>query len=407
MKICQLSKADSFGGGASRVAEELALLLHTQGYGSQHWVSWSGKPLDFVVRHPLYGGFEREISSAHYLLKRLGFPEYVPIELLLISRKGRLSGFDIAHFHDISSAISPYTLARLSKRMPVVWTIHDCSPFTGGCLYPLGCERFTSGCGACPQTGIWPIDSMIDTTRLGWKIKQRVHREPNLHCIAPSQWMADMAMKSGMFEQPPLVVANGVDTSLYLNHDKETIRRELGIATQGPVVLLSARYLGDERKGVRYSLDALRTISDLKPFVIVLGAAEPRFHEQLAGFDYLAPGYVSEPATLARYYSAADVFLFCSLADNQPLAIIEAMSAGTPLVGFATGGIPEMVVQDETGFLVPQKDGPALAAALRRSLEPMRAARWSGNCRRHAVAHYSHERLLERHLNLYRSLIAQ
>lgn len=407
MKVCQLSKADSFGGGASRVAEELALLLHTKGYGSQHWMSWSGKPLDFVVRHSLYGSFAREISSAHYLLKRLGFPEYVPIELPLISRKGRLSGFDIAHFHDISSAISPYTLARLSRRMPVVWTLHDCSPFTGGCLYPMGCERFMSGCGSCPQTGRWPIDSMIDTTRLGWKIKQRIHREPNLHCIAPSQWMAGMAMKSGMFERPPRVVANGVDTSLYLNHNKQTVRRELGINTSGPVVLLSAKHLDDERKGVRYSLDALRAISDLKPFVIVLGAAEPEFHRKVTGFDYVAPGYVSQPEDLARYYSAADVFLFCSLADNQPLAIIEAMSAGTPLVGFATGGIPEMVVQDETGFLVPQRDDPALVAALRRSLEPARAARWSRNCRRHAVAHYSHERLLERHLSLYHSLIAQ
>ncbi|SDC66573.1 glycosyltransferase [Paraburkholderia lycopersici] len=405
MKICQISKADSFGGGASRVAEELTLLLRGEGYGAQHWVSWSGKPVDFVVRQPLYGRFERRIRSAHYVLKRLGFPEYLPLELPIVSRKGRVPEFDIAHFHDLSSAISPYTLAHLSRRMPVVWTIHDCSPFTGGCLYPMGCERFMSGCGSCPQSGTWPIDSMIDTTRMGWKIKRRVHREPNLHCITPSQWMADMAMKSGMFERPPLVLPNGIDTALYRNHDKQTIRRELGIAAHGPVVLLSAGHVGDERKGVRYSLGALRTIADLKPFVVVLGAADPAFHEQLAGFEYLAPGYVSDPADLARYYSAADVLLFCSLADNQPLSIIEAMSAGTPLVGFATGGIPEMVVQDETGFLVAQKDEPALAAALRRGVEPARAARWSENGRRHAVEHYSHEALLERHLNLYNSLI--
>ncbi|WNC95051.1 glycosyltransferase [Paraburkholderia sp. FT54] len=406
MKICQISKADSFGGGASRVAEELTLLLRAEGYTAQHWVSSSGKPIDFAVRHPLYGRFTREIRCAHYVLKRIGLPEYVPIELPIVAHKLRALEFDIAHFHDLSSAISPYTLARLAKRMPVVWTLHDCSPFTGGCLYPMGCERFTSGCGSCPQSGIWPIDSMIDTTRLGWTIRKRVHREPNLHCVAPSQWMADMAMKSGMFERPPLVLANGIDTDLYRNHDKQTIRTQLGIAARGPVVLLAAKHFGDERKGVRYALNALRAIADLRPFVVVLGAADPALHEQLSGFDCLAAGYVSVPADLARFYNAADVLLFCSIADNQPLSIIEAMSAGTPLIGFGTGGIPEMVLQDETGFLVPTGDEPALAAALRRGIDPVRAARWSENCRRHAVAHYSHKKMLERYLNFYNSLIS-
>jgi glycosyltransferase involved in cell wall biosynthesis len=406
MRICQISKADSFGGGASRVAEELTLLLRAEGHVAQHWVSWSGKPTDSAIRHPLYGRFEQEIRLAHYALKRIGFPEYLPIELPIIARKLRALEFDIAHFHDLSSAISPFTLAHLAKRMPVVWTLHDCSPFTGGCLYPMGCERFMSGCGSCPQSGTWPIDSMIDTTHLAWKIRKRVHREPNLHCIVPSQWMADMAMKSGMFERPPLVLANGIDTELYRNHDKPTLRARLGIVAHGPVVLLSAKHFADERKGARYALNALRSIADLRPFVLLLGTADPAFREQLSGFDCLAPGYVSEPAKLALYYGAADVLLFCSLADNQPLSIIEAMSAGTPLVGFATGGIPEMVVQDETGFLVPTKDEPALAAALRRGIEPARAVRWSENCRRHAVAHYSHATMVERYVEFYRSLIA-
>ncbi|CAM2187826.1 Glycosyltransferase involved in cell wall bisynthesis [Burkholderia latens] len=405
MKICQISKADSFGGGASRVAEELTMLLRANNYGAEHWVSWSGKPIDYVVRQPLYGRFERKVRAAHYVTKRLGFPEYVPYELPILERKGRVYAFDIAHFHDLSSAISPWTLAFIAKRMPVVWTIHDCSPFTGGCLYPMGCERFTHGCGKCPQSGTWPIDSMIDTTWMGWRIKRKTHRSRNLHCVTPSQWMADMAMKSGMFDEPPVVLANGIDTDLYRNHDKEAVRRILNIHPRGPVVLLSAGHVGDERKGVKYSLNALRAVADLNPFIVVLGAANPEFFEQLKGFDYLAAGYVSEPSELARYYSCADVLLFCSLADNQPLSIIEAMSAGTPLVGFATGGIPEMIVQDETGFLVPQKDEPALAAALRRGLESARARRWSQACRAHALQHFSHESLLERHLDFYHGLI--
>lgn len=405
MRICQISKADSFGGGASRVAEELTSLLRGNDYGAEHWVSWSGKPLDYIARHPLYGRFERKIRAAHYVAKRVGFPEYLPLELPMVTRRGRIFGFDIAHFHDLSSAISPLTLAALARRMPVAWTIHDCSPFTGGCLYPMGCERYMTGCGSCPQSGVWPIDSIVDTTRIGWRIKKFVHGSPNLHCITPSEWMARMAMKSGMFKEPPRVIPNGIDTDLYRNYNKREVRRELKIRETGPVVLLSAGHLKDERKGIRYSLAALRAVADLNPFVIVLGAAEPDFFKQLEPFEYLAPGYVSEPKDLARYYSSADVLLFCSLADNQPLSIIEAMSAGTPLVGFATGGIPEMIIQDETGFLVRQKDEDALAAALRYGLEPSRCRRWSENCRKHALQNFSHAKLLDRHLAFYQDLI--
>src|SRR5271165_5335793 len=90
MKVCLVSKADSFGGGASRVAEELADLLLRNGYGAQHWVSWTGKGYS-DIRRPLYGTLERYLRAAHTASKRfMALPESIPFELLpIFFRKSR------------------------------------------------------------------------------------------------------------------------------------------------------------------------------------------------------------------------------------------------------------------------------------------------------------------------------
>lgn len=174
MRICEVSKADSFGGGASRVAEELSQLLFSDGYSAEHWVSWTGKGYDHR-RRPLYGSLERVIRKAHNATKAiLSMPELVPYELPIFYRNGRVEQFDLFHFHDISSAISPLTLLHLSRSKPVVWTMHDCSPVTGGCLYPMSCERYKLGCGSCPQLGTWPIDTRFDFTRALRSVKTRL-----------------------------------------------------------------------------------------------------------------------------------------------------------------------------------------------------------------------------------------
>jgi len=405
MKIALVSKADSYGGGASRVAEELTHLLSHAGYTVHHWASWAGKGWS-STRLPLYGRFERHIRGAHFAVKKLGFPELIPFELAVLLRKRRILDYDLIHFHDLSSAISPVTLSVLSRIRPVVWTIHDCSPFTGGCLYPMGCEKYKTGCGGCPQIGEWPIDSRLDMTRLLHQVKRDLHGSGRVVMATPSRWMSDTAFASGLFQRAPEVVSNGIDTDLYVpSIDKAALRRDLGLPENRRIVLLSAGHILDERKGTRFAIEALRQTADLNPFLLLVGSLDDRAHSVLEGFDRCATGYVGDPAQLARFYGAADLFVFCSLADNQPLVVLETMATGTPTVGFATGGMTEMVVQDETGYLVVQRDQQALAGAIRRAFEDDRAATWGRNARRRVVDRYSHARLLAGHVELYERVL--
>ena len=105
-------------------------------------------------------------------------------------------------------------------------------------------------------------------------------------------------------------------------------------------------------------------------------------------------------------YGAADLFVCPSLQDNLPLTVVEAMSCGTPVVGFDVGGIPDMVRPDVTGSLVPPGNVAALGAAIAKLLEddPLRRE-MSANCRRVAVEEYALEVQARRYVELYERLL--
>ncbi len=381
-------------------------LANRAGYTVHHYCSWTGKGYT-KERRGLYGRFEKVVRGLHYVTKKAGFPELLPYELPFLLRRLKEERYDLVHFHDLSSAISPWSLIYLSKKVPVIWTLHDCSPFTGGCLYPMECEKYKSDCKNCPQIGEWPIDAKIDLVFLGRKIKAKLHRQKNIFLITPSQWMSDMAFSSGMLKQQPTVISNGVDTETFQALDKHMLKKEFSIPLERPVILISAGNILDERKGTRYAVGALEKIADLNPYLIVVGVMDERAKKVFAPFDYYEAGYVSDNRTLNRLYAAADIFLFCSLADNQPLVVLETMASGTPIVGFRTGGIPEMVQEEKTGTLVPQKDIEQLAEKLRVTIAQKKYIEWGRNARERAVEHYRYEKFLQNHIDFYEDILSQ
>jgi glycosyltransferase involved in cell wall biosynthesis len=409
LRIALISKADSAGGGASRVAEGLSLGLWQRGHEAVHFSAWTARGFGGLHR-PLYGEsrvLRAAIKKAHALSQRVGPAELLPLELLPLFRAG-ISSFDIVHFHDLSSAISPFTLSVLSRRIPVLWTFHDCSPFTGGCLYPMDCTRYRTRCNHCPQLGEWPLDATLDCTRLMQTIKMRLHADGRVTCLAPSHWMARMAVDSGKIAHPPTVVPNGVDTHLFRpSSNRSALRDRLGIRSDRPTLLASAGHIGDPRKGIGYAVAAVRRLADLDPLLLLVGAIEKENEKLLQGIRWQCTGYLSDARRIAECYSVADLFLFCSLADNQPLAVLESLACGTPVVGFATGGVPEIVPQGKCGWLVPQGNVDELAKIMRDALMGGIGEEWPHNARRFIERQHSMEVHLERHLQVYLAAVRE
>jgi glycosyltransferase involved in cell wall biosynthesis len=356
MKIAVVSKGDATAGGASRVAGDLKRTLAARGHEVHHFAAHTGRGDE----RSLYGGgvARRVVANLHKTARRAGFGELIPFEAP--NAVNVLRGYDIVHFHDTSSAISPLTLSMLASRQTVAWTFHDCSPFTGGCIYPqvAGCDRYKTGCGSCPLIGEWPVDGFFDTTRLALHTRRSLLSSSRLGLIAPSEWMADVAMASGNVPARPTVISNMVDPETFRPAERPgALRSRLGLPADRPVFALSAGNISDRRKNVVGSLRALAHLASEAdaPTVVLIGKADGRIRAELGGLDVVATGYVEDRAHLAEWLAASDAFVTTTRADNQPLAVMEAMACGVPVYSWAVGGVSTMIDDGIEGRLFAEQ----------------------------------------------------
>ena len=293
----------------------------------------------------------------------------------------------------------------LPGTMPLVWTLHDMSPFTGGCCYDLGCGKFTQSCGACPQLG---STNEHDLTREVWKRKQKYYRSVSperFHLVTPSRWLGEEAQRSSLLARfPRSVIPYGLNVNVFRPRDRRFARDVLGIPLDAKVLLFIAQDISTERKGFPVLAKALESLQGENIFLLSLGIGRP---PQTLGFAHVHIPSVNHDGLLALIYSAADVFVLPSLADNLPNTMLESIACGTPVVAFAAGGIPDTVRPGITGLLAQPGDADGLRAAILELLrDDSRRAEMSANCRNIAVAEYSLELQAKRYAALYESMLA-
>jgi glycosyltransferase involved in cell wall biosynthesis len=402
MKIAIISKSDRFSGGASRVAEDLAIWFNEAGHPTDHFIAFSPQE-HLPFQQSLYTkGFNFKLCrKIHAITNKYGFREIFPVEYWIHLEKV-IDHYDVVHFHDLYSAISPFTLALVARRKPTFFTVHDCSAFTGGCLYPMECEKFISRCGQCPQLpqDTWK-DRFRDHTREIQSIKRWLAKYSPVRYIFPSHWMAKQANPSLDFNLLPVIIPYGLDLRPFLSINRKQARVNLGIPEDRQVIVISANYLAASHKGVKYAIAALQSVRDCFPIVIAVGHCNDELRQALQGLEVREMGFISDPMLMAQAYSASDIMLFCSLADNLPLTVLEAMAASTVIVGFSTGGVPEMIQTGRNGILIAPKDQDALNQALRQALLSGHLELMGQQARRDVETNFSKTVCVERHLHLY------
>lgn len=320
---------------------------------------------------------------------------------------GQLPPSDILNLHWIAGFMDYNALLSTSAgRVPIVWTLHDMNPLTGGCHYASGCHRFRQQCGNCPQLA---ASGPNDYSRQIWTRKSRAFNRiasDRLHIVTPSRWLGRHVQESALLGAFPVsVIPNGLDTAVFAPQDRGQLREALGIPNSAEVVLFGAESLERRRKGVQLLLEALRMIPDRENLWLVsFGRSSSTLEIDI---PYQHVGIPEDERSLASLYAAADVFVLPSLEDNLPNTVMEALACGTPVIGFDVGGVPDMVRPDMTGFLAPAGDVAALANAITTILEePVRLAEMSANCRRIACAEYALHVQANRYIELYQTLLA-
>jgi glycosyltransferase involved in cell wall biosynthesis len=267
---------------------------------------------------------------------------------------------DVLHLHWIAHVIDyPSFFASLPSKLPIVWTLHDMNPFTGGCHYSGDCDAYVTQCRFCPQLGSRGAN---DVSAQAFRVKQYALRRKNLHVVAPSRWLADQARRSRILGQARSIrqINYGLDLQTYAPQDKAASRRLLGLPEKGVVVAFGAESIDNHRKGfaqLRAALAQLEHRTDLVGLVF----GEGQLEQTNSALPWRHVGFVSDPRRQAIIYSAADIYVLPSLEDNSPQTGLEALACGTPVVGFDVGGIPDYVRPRETGLLAKAADTTDLA----------------------------------------------
>ena len=415
MKVLLLNTYD-LSGGAARAVYRLHRGLKTIGLDSRLVVQQkSGDRPD--VSGP--GSFLKEFMTPLRLLgdslfvrhyKNAQLENFAPA-LIPENLPSRLVHFnaEILHLHWVADAYLRLETFR-KFRKPLVWTLHDMWAFTGGCFYSEECHRYTDVCGCCPVLG---SRKEKDLSRWVFRRKLKNWQNLDLTVVAPSNWLAECARKSALFERCRVeVIPNGIDVNVYRPIERTLARRILNLPEQKKIVLFGAlSATSDQRKGYHLLKPALQRLrreyrgtEDVE--LVVFGAEPP---EVLPDLDFRVHyvGKLYDDPSLAMLYSAADVFVAPSVQDNLPNTVLEALACGTPCVAFDIGGMPDMITHKVSGYLAKPYETEDLSRGVSWVLEDDEHRQKLGqNARIKVESDFALEKIAGRYLELYQEILS-
>lgn len=272
---------------------------------------------------------------------------------------------DLVNPHWIAQGFSAISLlGRL--RLPVVWTLQDLWPLTGGCHYFAACEGYTRECGACPQLG---STRERDLSHRVMRRKRQAWQQADLSLVPISRWVEGrVACSSLLASRARRVIPNGLDTRIYRPIDKAQARAIWGLPTDRKLILFGAiSATQDRRKGFHLLVEALRKLRGPdwqgRAELLVFGSSQldPALGLEL---PVRALGHLHDDVSLNLLYAAADVMVVPSTEEAFGQTASESLAAGTPVVAFDGTGVADIVVHRESGYLARPGDANDLAAGI-------------------------------------------
>lgn len=333
-------------GGLERVVATLARAQHDAG----------ARVTVYCLDHP--GDLATPLPAAGipvHAVRRRGRSGLDAGAVLRLSRMLRAEGVSVVHCHNHGALLYGAMAARLAKLSRVVYTVHGAK---------------TSGRRA--------------TARLQ---KLGLVRE----VVFVSGDARRVAREAGMLSERHVhTIVNGVDPSAFAvtGEARQSIRRALGIGEAASVCGIVARLT--PAKDHRTLFEALNRVRAARPDVhcIVVGDGELRADLETRARELgleTTVHFAGARGNVRDYLSAMDVFALSSVTEGLAMTLLEAMAAGLPVVATRVGGNPEVVVDGETGLLVPPRDPDALAAAIRSLFDDSKLAARMGESGRTRV----------------------
>lgn len=313
---------------------------------------------------------------------------------------------DVVHLHNIHGYYLNYPLLfsyLASTDIPVIWTLHDCWPFTGHCTCFdfVDCDKWKQGCNRCPQLKSYPASLGYDRSRRNYNWKRQMFNSlKNLTVVPVSDWLKGLVGQSFLAGNTIHRIYNGVDITQFrpIADESEELKTRIGIKT--PCFALGVASNWNMHKG----LDDFKKLRSHLPMeecsIVIVGLSEKQKAELPEGIIGLRRTNSIEE--LAQLYSAADVFVNPTWEDNFPTTNLESLACGTPVITYRTGGSPE-AIDKRTGIVVKQGDIEKLASAV-RTIMSQGKEHYQKPCRMRAVSLYDKSDRFAEYVRLYESI---
>ncbi|MEO6969964.1 MAG: glycosyltransferase [Chthoniobacterales bacterium] len=317
----------------------------------------------------------------------------------------------LVHAHNLHrDYFDLHFLPELSARVPLVLTLHDAWLLSGHCAHSFACERWQTGCGECPDLTIPPAITR-DATAFNWQQKREIYARSHFYVAAPSRWLLDKLAPSILAPAviESRVIPNGIDLEVFRAGDRVAARTRLGLPADADILLFTALSIRENVwKDYATLRGAIARLAERRPArpLVFLAVGEEAPNEKMGDAEIRFVPFLEDNRRVAEFYQAADLYLHAARADTFPTSILEALACETPVVATAVGGIPEQIIDQETGCLTPPGEAEAMADAIGRLLDDLARRRvMSARAGEEARRHFGRERMVADYLQWFGEIL--
>ena len=307
---------------------------------------------------------------------------------------------DVVHLHNIHGYYINIKILFSylnEKRIPIVWTFHDCWPFTGHCPYytDVECEKWKTECFYCPKKRQHPASLFLDNSRFNYRLKKTLFTASSRMVITPvSKWLENEVKESFFKDCTIETIYNGVDLEVFTPRSSSFKERN---GLDKKKILLGVAINWVQSKGLDDLIKLSQIISEEYKIVIV-GLTKKQIKELPTSI--LGIEKTSSRVELAEIYSAAEVFLNPSREETFGMVTAEALACGTPVIVYNVTASPELV-DNNTGAVVPVCDINGIYEAIKCiDKEHMRGA-----CLKKAMELFDRKKNQMRYIEVYKKLL--
>lgn len=296
---------------------------------------------------------------------------------------------DVIHIHWLSQGfIKIKSLSKINK--PVIWTMRDMWPFTGGSHYTMDFKKYENGC----------VSKIIQNYK-------KKNYNKNFKFIAISDWLKKEAKKSDILKNFDIKrIYNNINLKDFDLIKQEEARSILNIKTQKKIIIYGAQNPQSKRKGWNIFVDTLTKLDKTKYFILIFGNFWSHKILDEVGIEYKVTGFINDNKILNAIYCSGDFFVASSIQEAFGKTWAEAMACEIPVICFDNTCASEIIDHKINGYVVKNFDANELKDGIEWISHEIEKENYKKSKTRVKVMEFDSKFIAKKYIDLYKNTLS-